>query len=77
MVGDNSRYSWRYQFEPPPMSQLIIYELHIGAFGGSSKDPKNAGGTFLTCVDRLDHLADLGINCIELMPLNQDTHPHW
>ncbi len=42
---------------------LIIYELHIGAF--------TREGTFLAAIDRLSSLVDLGITAIELMPVTQ------
>jgi len=46
-----------------PLSNMIIYELHVGTFT-SSHD-------FEGVIMRLDYLANLGINAIELMPLAQ------
>ncbi|MBB4683079.1 maltooligosyltrehalose trehalohydrolase [Amycolatopsis jiangsuensis] len=40
----------------------VIYELHLGTF--------TAGGTFDTAIERLDHLADLGVTHVELLPVN-------
>ncbi|WP_370501228.1 malto-oligosyltrehalose trehalohydrolase [Mycolicibacterium sp. jd] len=40
----------------------VIYELHVGTF--------TPGGTFDTVVDKLDHLVDLGVDFVELMPVN-------
>lgn len=40
----------------------IIYEMHVGAF--------TPAGTFVSAIDKLDYLKDLGITIIELMPLN-------
>jgi alpha-amylase len=40
---------------------LIIYELHLGAFTES--------GTCLAAIDRLDELVELGVTAIELMPI--------
>jgi maltooligosyltrehalose trehalohydrolase len=40
---------------------LVIYELHVGTFTGA--------GTFDAAVERLDHLARLGVTAIELMPV--------
>ena len=57
----------------PPMSERhedpVVYELHVRGFGG----------TFRGCADRLDYLADLGVNVIELMPVHPfDTaHNYW
>jgi maltooligosyltrehalose trehalohydrolase len=44
-----------------PLREAIIYELHVGTF-----TPK---GTFDAAITRLDHLVDLGLNAIELMPV--------
>jgi maltooligosyltrehalose trehalohydrolase len=48
-------------FVPPPLHRWVIYELHVGTF--------TPEGTYRAAIDRLDHLADLGINVIELMPV--------
>ncbi|WP_299562550.1 malto-oligosyltrehalose trehalohydrolase [uncultured Mycolicibacterium sp.] len=40
----------------------VIYELHIGTF--------TPEGTFDAAVGRLDHLVDLGVDFVELMPVN-------
>ncbi|GGP84575.1 malto-oligosyltrehalose trehalohydrolase [Saccharothrix coeruleofusca] len=40
----------------------VIYELHIGTF--------TPGGTFDAAIERLDHLVDLGITHVEVMPVN-------
>lgn len=50
----------------PPFQEQIIYELHVGTFVG------NAGGghgTWQSAMSRLDHLAQLGVNMIELLPV--------
>ena len=41
--------------------EAVIYELHVGTFA--------AKGSFLGVEARLDHLADLGVSAIELMPV--------
>ena len=41
---------------------LVIYELHVGTF--------TPGGTFDTAIDKLDYLVDLGVDFVELMPVN-------
>lgn len=53
-------------FVPPPLNEQIVYELHIGTFNRT--DPSESG-TFESAVAKLDHLASLGINMIELMPV--------
>ena len=39
----------------------VIYELHIGTFTDA--------GTFDAAIERLDHLVDLGVDMVELMPV--------
>ncbi len=39
----------------------VIYELHVGTF--------TAEGTFDAAIGRLDHLRDLGVHAVELMPV--------
>ncbi|MDT5107951.1 MAG: maltooligosyltrehalose trehalohydrolase [Mycobacterium sp.] len=40
----------------------VLYELHVGTF--------TAAGTFDSAVDKLDYLVDLGVDFVELMPVN-------
>jgi maltooligosyltrehalose trehalohydrolase len=40
----------------------VIYELHVGTF--------TPGGTFEAAIERLDYLVDLGVDFVELMPVN-------
>ena len=52
-------------YEAPPLNEIVLYELHVGTFGGSaSRGP----GNFNDVIRRLPYLRDLGINAIELMP---------
>ena len=40
----------------------VIYELHVGTF--------TAEGTFDSAIDKLDYLVELGVDFVELMPVN-------
>lgn len=53
-------------FIPPPIQQQVIYELHIGTF---NRVDASTQGTFQTAIERLDYLADLGVNMVEVMPI--------
>jgi len=46
----------------------VIYELHIGTF--------TAAGTFDAAIDKLDHLVDLGVDFVEVMPVNAFSGTH-
>jgi len=55
-------------FHMPAWNELVIYELHVGTF--NAPDEKHVG-TFLSVVEKLPYLRDLGINCIELLPATE------
>lgn len=62
-------FDWKDDnFEIQDWNSLVIYELHIGTFNVKGKQKL---GTFKSAVDKLPHLQDLGINCIEVLPLNE------
>ena len=46
----------------------VLYELHIGTF--------TPGGTFDAAIERLDHLVDLGIDLVEVLPVNGFNGTH-
>ena len=59
-VIDPSSYAWKDTgWRGRPWNEAILYELHVGTF---TKE-----GTFCSAVDKLDHLADLGVTALELM----------
>ncbi|WP_396633321.1 alpha-amylase family glycosyl hydrolase [Maribacter sp. R86514] len=53
-------------FKMPSWNELVIYELHVGTFNRSTPDTV---GTFEDVIAKLDYLKELGINCIELLPV--------
>jgi 1,4-alpha-glucan branching enzyme len=53
-------------FEMPPWNELVIYEIHVGTF---NDDIGGAVGQLSSIEHRLGYLHDLGINCIQLMPI--------
>jgi 1,4-alpha-glucan branching enzyme len=67
VIVDQS-FNWEDdKFEPPTFNKQIIYELHIGTF---NRPDASSAGTFETAMAKLDYLAELGINMIELMPIS-------
>ncbi|WP_299444226.1 malto-oligosyltrehalose trehalohydrolase [uncultured Rhodospira sp.] len=61
-VVDPTAYRWRAtDWRGRPWHEAVLYELHPGTFSPE--------GTFAGIESRLDHLADLGITAIELMPV--------
>jgi len=62
-VGEKP-YRWGDEhFQARPLNQLIIYEMHVGNFSPE--------GTFRGVTERLDYIRDLGVNAIELMPIQE------
>jgi maltooligosyltrehalose trehalohydrolase len=62
-VLDNERFRWHdANWSALPLSEAVIYELHIGTF--------TSEGTFAAAIGKLSYLRDLGITHIELMPVN-------
>ncbi len=57
-------YNWQHSdYERPKKDELIIYELLLRDFLETHN--------FSTLIDTLDYLENLGINAIELMPVNE------
>lgn len=55
-------FDWRaVDWRGRPWEETVLYELHIGAF--------TEEGTFLSAIEKLDHLKSLGITAIQLMPI--------
>jgi malto-oligosyltrehalose trehalohydrolase len=62
-VMDPGAYRWRNaDWRGRPWEEAVIYELHVGCFTDA--------GTFDAALERLRHLAGLGVTAIELMPLS-------
>jgi maltooligosyltrehalose trehalohydrolase len=63
-VVDHASFEWQDEnWNGIPLSELVMYELHVGTF--------TQEGTFDTIIPRLDEIRDVGINAIEIMPVAQ------
>ena len=54
----------------PENNKIVIYEMHIADFTGGEDDPHKRG-KYVDAIAKLDYLSELGINAIELMPVNE------
>ncbi|MBX5187841.1 malto-oligosyltrehalose trehalohydrolase [Rhizobium sp. NZLR3b] len=63
-VVDLSSYRWKTSDWPGrPWEEMVIYEMHIGCF--------TPEGSFRAAIERLDHLRELGITALQIMPLSE------
>lgn len=68
---DASTFDWTDQdWAGRPLVGAVIYELHIGTF--------TTNGTLDAAVEKLDHLVDLGVDIVELLPVAAFNGPrNW
>ena len=52
-----------------PAEDLIIYEMHVRSFTAHPSSGTKAPGTFAAIRAKIPYLKELGVNCIELMPV--------
>lgn len=68
-------YTWAVDnFDTPAFEEMVIYQLHVGTFAGGTGDPLGATpfpSRYIDVAARADHLAELGVNCVMLMPVNE------
>jgi maltooligosyltrehalose trehalohydrolase len=67
-VVDPQSYAWRTPWMGRRWEEIVLYELHIGAF--------TPEGSFRAAASKLDHLVDLGVTAIEIMPV-ADFQGRW
>ena len=61
-IDDAAAFAWSDDaWRGSELADAVLYELHVGTFSPE--------GTFGGVAARLDHLSDLGVNAIELMPV--------
>jgi 1,4-alpha-glucan branching enzyme len=64
-------YVWQHDDKPLPADhELVIYELLVSDFSHSAHD-SDKRGQYKDVIEKLDYLRELGINAIELMPINE------
>ena len=68
---DHDAFAWTdADWQGRALEGSVIYELHIGTF--------TPGRTFDAAIERLDHLVDLGIDLVEVLPVNSfDGDAGW
>lgn len=60
-----------------PIEDLVVYEAHVRGFTNHPSSGVKNKGTFAGVTEKIQYLLDLGINCIELMPIYEfDEYEH-
>ncbi|MBT3383679.1 MAG: glycogen debranching protein GlgX [Prolixibacteraceae bacterium] len=60
-----------------PIEDLVVYEAHVRGFTNHPSSGVKNRGTFAGAREKIPYLLDLGINCIELMPIYEyDEYEH-
>ncbi|MCH2114514.1 MAG: glycogen debranching protein GlgX [Pirellulales bacterium] len=54
-----------------PMSESVIYEMHVRGFSQSTSSETRHPGTYLGVIDKIPYLKSLGITAVELMPIHE------
>jgi len=70
VVYNPDSYTWQNtNFVMPVWDKIVLYEMHVGTFGTSVSGATPAN--FDQCSAKLDHLVELGVNMIALMPISE------
>ncbi len=52
-----------------PFEDLVIYEMHVRGFTRSPTSDVKHPGTFAGLREKIPYLKELGVNCVELLPI--------
>lgn len=76
IVYDHAAYAWQSGgFVPPPLESMVMYELHVGTY--NDLNPNGGGSASLDDArERLDHLVELGVNAVTVMPITEFPGTH-
>lgn len=72
--GNNDKYNWEVtNFKGVDKNNLVIYEMLFRDFTNTVVDGKEklGTGTVELAIEKLDYLKNLGINAVELMPIQE------
>jgi len=65
-------FDWQGVGQPKiPIEDLIIYEMHVRGFTKDESSSTINPGTYLGVIEKIPHLKNLGINAVELMPVQE------
>jgi isoamylase len=63
-------FDWQKSKLPSiPVSDLVIYEMHVRGFTCHGSSGSEHRGTYLGMTEKIPHLLALGVNAVEIMPM--------
>jgi len=71
-IVHDAQFDWEGDnFQLPAWNHLVIYELHVGTFSMADNDSEylQGSGKFKGILNNLEHLKNLGVNALEIMPV--------
>jgi 1,4-alpha-glucan branching enzyme len=74
VIRSGTAYPWHDSaFVTPDFSNMIVYQIHIGTYAISTPC---IASTFLDVIGKIEYLADLGINVLQPLPIDeQESDP--
>lgn len=65
-------FDWQDDHPPKtPLTETIIYEMHIRGFTKDSSSGVSSPGTYRGVVEKIPYLKELGVTAVELMPITE------
>lgn len=70
--GQFVREDFNWEGDKPleiPQNELVIYEMHVRSFTEHESSGVKFRGTYTGITEKIPYLKELGVNCVELMPI--------
>ncbi|HEY7159691.1 MAG TPA: glycogen debranching protein GlgX, partial [Acidobacteriota bacterium] len=78
LVVDASKYDWEGVTSPNvPMTDTIIYEMHVRGFTKHPSSNVKNPGTFDALIEKIPYLQELGITTVEFLPVHEFDPTEW
>ncbi len=72
IISPAKEFNWEDDKPPKiPSCDLIVYEMHVRGFTQHPSSKVNHPGTFLGMIEKIPYLVELGINAVELLPIQE------